>query len=108
MVNADTADATELAVVCVGEFVVMLADCWVGALMLAALFADTVDALYSAARFADCDVEEIELIDVPDALLCSLGCRQVSANLERRADESGQAAGPLQQISRRSRPQNGT
>jgi hypothetical protein len=88
--RADTVDATELAVICVGVLVVTLADCWVGALVaaladcwvgaLVAALADSrvgalvlaawveveteVAALYSAAKPADCDDEETELIDI--------------------------------------------
>jgi hypothetical protein len=76
--RADTVDATELAVICVGVLVVTLADSWVGALVAA--LADSrvgalvlaawveveaeVAALYSAAKPADCDDEETELIDI--------------------------------------------
>ncbi len=66
VLKAETVDATELAVVCVGALVVTLADTWVGALVLAARVdvEAEVAALYSAVKLAACDGEETELIDI--------------------------------------------
>jgi hypothetical protein len=84
VVKADTVDATELTVVCVGALVEMLAETCVGALILAASVDDVSAALYSAARLADCDDDEIELIDItyPTRWLACTRYRPGSVNLE--------------------------
>jgi len=75
VVNVETADATELDVVCVGAFVVMLADSWVGAFVRAladscvgALVADRdVAAAYRSVRFEAAETAEVELISIKRA-----------------------------------------
>jgi hypothetical protein len=86
VVNADSVDATELAVVCVGEFVVVAAGTCVAAPVLAAWVDAVVAALYSADKLLDCDDAEIELIDIsyPTRWFTHSRSRQVSTNLEGR------------------------
>jgi hypothetical protein len=64
--KAETVEATELAVTCVGALVVILADAWVGALVLAAWVpvGAEVAAFTRGVTFVPCDGEVIELIDI--------------------------------------------
>jgi len=64
--KAETVEATELAVTCVGALVLALAETWVGALVLAVWVpvGAEVAALYSDAKAVACDGEEIEVIDI--------------------------------------------
>jgi len=64
--KAETVDATELAVICVGALVVILADAWVGALVPAAWVpvGAEVAALTRDVTLVACDGEVIELIDI--------------------------------------------
>jgi hypothetical protein len=103
VVNADTVDATELTVVCVGALVELLAETCVGALVLAAWVDDVLAALYIAARLADCDDDEIELIDItyPARWLAHPRYRPGSVNLEPpRSDHAAVAARGIPEAAR--------